>query len=353
MTALYELEDVGRRFSRGSTEVVALSEVSLVIDQGDFVSIEGPSGSGKSTLLQLLGALDTPTEGTISFAGTELGSASDRQLTALRSSEIGFVFQQFNLIPTVTASENVELAMIPHAVSRADRRAKAVSLLESVGLGHRVEHLPSRMSGGEQQRVAIARALANSPKVLVADEPTGNLDSESAGDVMDVLDHLIDTAGVTVVVATHDPEVASHARRRLRLRDGILFDDAGAGDGDLADVLTTAVVLADRTGRIRYWSPGATELFGHPVVRALGQTLDLIVPPELRERHWAGFHRAWEQGLEDQLRIASIPVLCADGNVRRFPGRFEPVRGPHGELAALMAVLTAPSEGDESLFQLG
>ncbi len=218
---LYELRGVERRYMRGSTPVLALHDVDLDIQPGEFVSMEGPSGSGKSTLLQLLGALDTPTKGTIRFEGNEMGSASDGTLTDIRSREIGFVFQQFNLIPTLTAAENVGIAMIPHGHSKAERRQRSAELLERVGLGGRLDHLPSRMSGGEQQRVAIARALANRPRVIIADEPTGNLDSASAQEVMSLLNELQSgDEAVTIVVATHDVDVASHAGRRIRLRDG-------------------------------------------------------------------------------------------------------------------------------------
>jgi len=220
---LYELRGVERHYLRGSTPVLALHDVDLDIQPGEFVSIEGPSGSGKSTLLQLLGALDTPTAGTIRFEGNEMGSASDSSLTRIRGQEIGFVFQQFNLIPTLTAAENVGIAMIPHGHSKAQRRQRSVELLAGVGLGGRLDHLPSRLSGGEQQRVAIARALANHPRVIIADEPTGNLDSASAQDVMALLVELQSGEdAVTIVVATHDDEVAHHAGRRIRLRDGAL-----------------------------------------------------------------------------------------------------------------------------------
>jgi putative ABC transport system ATP-binding protein len=219
--ALYELRGVERRYMRGSTPVLALHDVDLDIAPGEFLSLEGPSGSGKSTLLQLLGALDTPTSGTIRFEGNEMGSASDTTLTRIRGREIGFVFQQFNLIPTLTAAENVGIAMIPHGGSKTQRRQRSAELLERVGLGGRLDHLPSRMSGGEQQRVAIARALANRPRVIIADEPTGNLDSASAQDVMSLLNELQSgEEAVTIVVATHDAEVASRAGRRVRLRDG-------------------------------------------------------------------------------------------------------------------------------------
>ncbi len=218
---LYELRGVERRYMRGSTPVLALHDVDLDIRPGEFVSMEGPSGSGKSTLLQLLGALDTPTSGTIRFEGNEMSSASDVVLTRIRGQEIGFVFQQFNLIPTLTAAENVGIAMIPHDHAKTVRRERSAELLERVGLGGRLDHLPSRMSGGEQQRVAIARALANRPRVIIADEPTGNLDSASAQEVMALLNELQSgEEAVTIVVATHDPDVATRAGRRIRLRDG-------------------------------------------------------------------------------------------------------------------------------------
>ncbi len=221
----YRLRGVERHYLKGENAVAALRGVDLDIDAREFVCIEGPSGSGKSTLLQLLGALDTPTAGTIQMDGHELGSAGDDVLTEIRSKRIGFVFQQFNLIPTLSASENVALAMAPHRPSKAEREERAEELLARVGLGHRLEHLPSRLSGGEQQRVAIARALSNRPEVIVADEPTGNLDSESAGGVMGLLIELQRRDGVTVIVATHDPEVAQHASRHLRLRDGAIIED--------------------------------------------------------------------------------------------------------------------------------
>jgi putative ABC transport system ATP-binding protein len=224
---LYELRGVERRYVRGGSTVLALHDVDLDVAPGEFVSIEGPSGSGKSTLLQLIGALDVPTGGTIRFDGNELGRASDATLTRIRSAEIGFVFQHFNLIPTLTAAENVGIAMVPRESAKAERRRRSVELLERVGLGARLGHLPSRLSGGEQQRVAIARALANRPRAIVADEPTGNLDSESARGVMSLLVELQSgPEPVTVVVATHDDDVARHAGRRIKLRDGAVVADA-------------------------------------------------------------------------------------------------------------------------------
>ena len=221
---LYSLEDVGRSYSKGGVTVEAVRSIDLDIAQGEMVSIEGPSGSGKSTLLQLLGALDTPTRGSLRFDGRELSKESDKTLTGLRSREIGFVFQHFNLIPTLTAQENVAIAMVPSGTPHAERMERAGELLEEVGLGHRIEHLPSRLSGGEQQRVAIARALANSPRVVIADEPTGNLDSETASDVISVLAGLRQTAGVTLILATHDDEIGRIAERRVRLKDGLIVD---------------------------------------------------------------------------------------------------------------------------------
>jgi putative ABC transport system ATP-binding protein len=217
---LYVLSGVGRSYSKGGVTVEAVRSVDLDIAQGEMVSLEGPSGSGKSTLLQLLGALDAPTRGSIRFDGRELSHESDKDLTRLRSLEIGFVFQHFNLIPTLTAEENVAIAMVPSGKRRSDRLVRARELLGQVGLGHRLRHLPSRLSGGEQQRVAIARALANSPRVVIADEPTGNLDSETAAEVIAVLAGLRDTAGVTLILATHDDEIGRIAEHRIRLRDG-------------------------------------------------------------------------------------------------------------------------------------
>jgi putative ABC transport system ATP-binding protein len=234
---LYELQGIRRVYRTGGGEVAALDGVTLRIGAGELVAIEGPSGSGKSTLLQLLGALDRPTDGSLRFDGRELSSLSDAALTALRSRSIGFVFQSFNLIPTLTAVENVEAAMVPIGGDRAGRRARALELLESVGLGARATHLPSRLSGGEQQRVAIARALANEPQLILADEPTGNLDSATAEDVVDILRSLADR-GVTVVIVTHAADVAAVASRRIRLRDGRIAFDSGPAVNAMAAART-------------------------------------------------------------------------------------------------------------------
>ncbi len=217
---LYELHGVERRYLKGAAEVMALRGIDLDIRAGELLSIEGPSGSGKSTLLQLLGALDTPTAGTVHFEGQDLSRAGEKTLTEIRSERIGFIFQQFNLIPTLSAADNVAIAMAPRHVSKSTQRERAADLLSRVGLGERLDHLPSRLSGGEQQRVAIARALANHPEVIVADEPTGNLDTKNAAGVMDLLVGLQSAGDVTLIIATHDPEVARHASRQIRMRDG-------------------------------------------------------------------------------------------------------------------------------------
>ena len=222
---LYRLRDVRRTFRVGGAEVRAVDGIDLEIDGGEFVAVEGPSGSGKTTLLQLLGGLDKASEGSVVFDGRELVELDDEGLTRLRSRQIGFVFQSFNLIPTLTARENVEIAMVPVTRRKADRRTRAGALLELVGLAARADHLPSRLSGGEQQRVAMARALANSPRVVLADEPTGNLDSATAEEVISALRDLSTSQGVTLILVTHAEEVARRADRRIKMRDGRMLDD--------------------------------------------------------------------------------------------------------------------------------
>jgi putative ABC transport system ATP-binding protein len=222
----YEIANVGKLFTRGSAVINAVHDVDLVIESGEFVAIEGPSGSGKTTLLQLLGALDRPSSGRVHFEGRDLSALPDGELAELRLRSFGFVFQQFNLIPTLTALENVEAKLAPTRVSGAALRERASSLLAEVGLQDRSEHLPGHLSGGEQQRVAIARALSVEPRVILADEPTGNLDTQTGAEIVESLAGLAARRGTTVIVATHDILLADRAPRRLRMRDGRLVSSA-------------------------------------------------------------------------------------------------------------------------------
>jgi putative ABC transport system ATP-binding protein len=224
--ALYTLEGVSKFFQRGATTVRALDGVDVRIEPGEFVALEGPSGSGKTTLLQLLGALDRPSSGRVLFDDRDLASIPDHGLADLRLRSFGFVFQQFNLIPTLTAVENVEAKLAPLGIGDREVRARALALLEEVRLGERADHLPAHMSGGEQQRVAIARALVGEPRVVLADEPTGNLDTATGGEIVELLAGLAAEHGATVIVATHDADLARRAPRRLSLRDGRLAEHA-------------------------------------------------------------------------------------------------------------------------------
>jgi putative ABC transport system ATP-binding protein len=232
-TVLYELKDVSRRYGEGETQVMALRATTLEIHRSEFVAVAGPSGSGKSTLLQLLGALDRPSSGEVRFEGRDLSRLSDRELAKLRLRAFGFVFQQFNLIPTLNAEENVEVALAPAGIGKDARRARTRELLDQVGLGQRRGHLPTELSGGEQQRVAIARALANEPRVLLADEPTGNLDSTTGQEVLALLRRLSVEHDQTVVLVTHDPTVAEQAPRLLRMSDGRVFSETGRAQAEM------------------------------------------------------------------------------------------------------------------------
>jgi len=218
--AQYNTRGLAKFFQRGSATVRALDGVDLEIAPGEFVSLEGPSGSGKTTLLQLLGGLDRPSGGEVLFEGRDLARLPDHELAELRLSSFGFVFQQFNLIPTLTALENVEAKLAPTGVD--DLRGRAERMLEEVGLAERAHHLPPHLSGGEQQRVAIARALSIEPRVVLADEPTGNLDTKTGGEIVDLLAGLAAEHGSTVIVATHDATLATRAPRRIAMRDGQL-----------------------------------------------------------------------------------------------------------------------------------
>ena len=229
----YELSGVGKAFNRGQLVINALQGVDLSIEPGEFVALEGPSGSGKTTLLQLLGALDRPSNGHVFFEGRDLAELRDGDLAELRLRSFGFVFQQFNLIPTLTALENVEAKLAPTGVSRVASRQQAEAMLAEVGLADRATHLPSHLSGGEQQRVAIARALSVEPRVILADEPTGNLDTSTGTEIVEMLASLAADRGTTVIVATHDIGLASRAQRRLAMRDGRLLAmvaDTSTGD---------------------------------------------------------------------------------------------------------------------------
>jgi putative ABC transport system ATP-binding protein len=210
---VYQLTGVTKLYQKGRRTVPAVRGLDLVISDGEWLAVQGRTGHGKSTLLNLLGALDRPTDGTVELDGTDLGALRETQLTALRAEKIGFIFQTFNLIPTLSAAENVEAALIPLGVSAADRRAKIAAALESVGLADRAGHLPSEMSGGQQQRTAIARALVKQPTVVLADEPTGNLDEDTRDEIIALLEKLWRERGLTLVLVTHDSAIARRAQR--------------------------------------------------------------------------------------------------------------------------------------------
>ena len=222
---LLHLDGVTKDYLLGSTVVKALRGLSLSIESGEIVAIMGPSGSGKSTLMHILGALDTPTGGTASLEGHDLQELSENELVTLRGKKVGFVFQTFNLIQALTAQQNVELPMIFLGVKKSVRSERARALLEKVGLGERVAHRPNELSGGERQRVAIARALANDPEILLADEPTGNLDSETGATILELLKRLSVEEGKTMILITHDPDAAAIAHRIVRLRDGRVVEE--------------------------------------------------------------------------------------------------------------------------------
>jgi len=217
-----EAVDVRRSYHLDGVSVDALRGVSLRIDAGEYVAVVGPSGSGKSTLMHLLGCLDRPTSGVLRVGDRDVATLGDGELAGLRNRTIGFVFQSFQLLGRTTALDNVALPLVYRGVRRAERRERAEAALTAVGLGHRLGHRPGQLSGGEQQRVAIARALVGEPGLLLADEPTGNLDTGSGAEIMALLDGLVRDRGVAVVVVTHDPEVAAMARRRVHMRDGLI-----------------------------------------------------------------------------------------------------------------------------------
>lgn len=232
MGALVEIRDVCKIYNPGENEVRALNHVSVNIDEGEFVAIIGQSGSGKSTLMNMLGCLDVPTSGSYHLHGQSVAELDDDELSDIRNREIGFIFQGFNLIPNLTAIENVELPLIYRGVGKSKRMELSRIALEKVGLGNRMDHKPAEMSGGQQQRVAIARAIAQAPPVILADEPTGNLDSRSSQEIMGILKEL-HSEGRTVILITHDNEIASQAKRVIKIKDGrIEADSARRPEGD-------------------------------------------------------------------------------------------------------------------------
>ena len=223
--AVIDIQGITKTYVNGKLSVPVLHGIDLQVNKGEFVSIMGPSGSGKSTFMNMLGCLDRPTTGSYRLNGDEVATLSDDELAFVRNKQIGFVFQSFNLLTKLTALENVALPMIYAGMDKKSRNERAAALLSSVGLGDRMDHLPSELSGGQRQRVAIARALANNPAIIMADEPTGNLDSKSTIDVMNIFRGLYDE-GRTIILVTHEPEIATYASRNVVLRDGLIVEDS-------------------------------------------------------------------------------------------------------------------------------
>lgn len=221
---LITLTDIGRKYVIGAETIHALKSVSLTINKGEFVALMGPSGSGKSTLMNILGCLDTPTKGTYILNGNQVSEMSDSELAEIRNKEIGFVFQTFNLLPRSSSLENVALPLVYAGIGRDEREDRAQKTLESVGLGNRIHHKPNELSGGQRQRVAVARALVNNPSIILADEPTGNLDTKTSVEIMGLLEE-IHSKGNTIILVTHEEDIAQHAHRIVRMRDGLIEND--------------------------------------------------------------------------------------------------------------------------------
>jgi putative ABC transport system ATP-binding protein len=239
---MIEIENITKVYQMGEIEVHALRGVSLSIKKGEFVTIMGPSGSGKSTLMNVLGCLDSPTDGSYHLHGQDVSGLSDTQLAHIRNKEIGFVFQTFNLLPRTTALRQVELPLMYAGLGASERHKRARAALEAVGLGDRVHHRPDELSGGQQQRVAIARALVTQPSIIMADEPTGNLDTKSGDEVLCIFQQL-NEQGITIIFVTHDPEIAGHSRRVIHIRDGLIEQDK-ATEGVSWDCQTTESRIA-------------------------------------------------------------------------------------------------------------
>lgn len=233
-STIIEARDIQKEYRMGTQTVHALRGVSFEIKKNEYVAIMGPSGSGKSTMMNVIGCLDTPSRGDYILNGHDVKKLSDNQLAEVRNREIGFVFQTFNLLPRSTALANVELPLIYAGMSSRERRKRAVEVLEKVGLADRMDHKPNELSGGQRQRVAIARALVNNPSILLADEPTGNLDSKTGNEIMELFEDL-HKAGNTIILVTHEEDIAAHARRVIRLRDGLLESDMKIQDPVLAE----------------------------------------------------------------------------------------------------------------------
>lgn len=224
MSSLIDIKEIGRKYVIGAETIHALKSVTLQINKGEFVALMGPSGSGKSTLMNILGCLDTPTRGEYILNGIKVSDMTDDELAEVRNEEIGFVFQTFNLLPRSTSLDNVALPLIYSGLNKSDRIEKAQKALESVNLGNRMDHKPNELSGGQRQRVAIARALINDPSIILADEPTGNLDTKTSVEIMGLLEE-IHSKGNTIVLVTHEEDIAQHAHRIVRMRDGLIEDD--------------------------------------------------------------------------------------------------------------------------------